>query len=291
MFDPRFKTSGALAKYLGRKKLKLVALSPWLDYDPGLIDHVLSRDEYKLQTQKVLRAFHEIDPHIRVLGCIETDWVALFREKIKNGSLLEKGTPEQITKLIDDSDSPWKDSIKRHRSGHIELEHYVRGGKPQLSLSVFPKPGNAQEKFLLDQAKFLIEEVGLDGIYIDEFNQSWNRNVRSYSGWDGVSVEINSDTGEIAKKFVSCGLAGIPSRLAIMNYVFSLEKLSSPMRGPPRRGAIAARAAFLGDAGLCAGGRFKAGHETAVDWRNDGRTFGAAPSVWELRHSRRSTTT
>ena len=60
--------------------------------------------------------------------------------------------------------------------------------------------------------RFLLEEVGLDGIYIDEFNQAWNRSVRSYSGWDGVSVEINPQTGEIARKYVSCGLAGIPSR-------------------------------------------------------------------------------
>jgi len=224
LFDPHFKTPGALAKYLQRKNLKLVALNSFLDYDPGSLDHVLPRGEYKIAAQKIARIFHEIDPGIKVLGCIETDWVTLFPEKIKDASLLENGTPEQITKVIDDSDLPWKKSIKRNREGHVELERYVRGGKPQLSLSVFPAAGNAQEKFLLDQAKFLIEDAGLDGIYIDEFNQSWNRNVRSYDGWDGVSVEINSETGKIEKKFVSCGLAGIPSRLAIMNYVFSRGK-------------------------------------------------------------------
>src|SRR5207253_11108403 len=39
-----------------------------------------------------------------------------------------------------------------------------------------------------------------------------------------VSVELNPETGEIAKKYVSCGLAGIPSRLAIINYVLSRGK-------------------------------------------------------------------
>jgi Concanavalin A-like lectin/glucanases superfamily len=223
-FDPRLETPGALARYLQRRKLKLVALSPWLDYDPGLVDHVLSGDEYKSRMQKVARAFHQIDPGIKVLGSIETDWVALFPDKVKNGSLLQKGTPEQITKLIDDSDSPWQDSLKRQRDGNVELEHYVRGGKPQLSLSVYPAAGNAQEKFLLGQERSLLEEVGLDGVYIDEFNQAWNRSVRSYSGWDGVSVEINPDSGEMARKYVNCGLAGIPSRLAIINYALSRGK-------------------------------------------------------------------
>src|SRR5205085_4631451 len=137
---------------------------------------------------------------------------------------LRNGAPEQITRVIEDSDLPWKDSLKLNRLGHIELEHYVRGGKPQLSLSVFPAPGNAQEKFLLEQERFLIEDVGLDGIYIDEFNQSWNRDIRSYGGWDGVSVEINPQTGEIGRKFISCGLAGIESRLAIVNYIFARKK-------------------------------------------------------------------
>jgi hypothetical protein len=222
--DPRLEEPGALAKYVQRRKLKLVALSPWLDYDPGLLDHVLARDEYKARMQKAAGAFHQIDPAIKVLGCIETDWVALFPEKIKGGDLLEKGAPEQVTRIIEDSDLPWKDSLKRQRDGSVRLEHYVRGGKPQLSVAVYPAAGNAQEKFLLDQERFLIEETGLDGVYIDEFNQAWTRNVRSYSGWDGVSVEINPKTGEIARKYVSCSLAGIPSRLAIINYVLSRGK-------------------------------------------------------------------
>ncbi|MEY2428971.1 MAG: hypothetical protein QOJ40_1856 [Verrucomicrobiota bacterium] len=223
-FDPRFQTPQALAAYLQRKKLGLVALSPWLDYDAGMLDHILSRAEYKTTVQKLAREFHQIDPRMKVLGCIETDWVALFTEKFKDGGLLDTGTAAQVTKMIDESDSPWKDSIKRNPEGQVALEHYIRSGKPQRSLSVYPAPGNAQEKFLLEQAKYLIEEAGLDGIYIDEFNQSWNRQVRSYAGWDGVSVEINSATGAIRKKFVSCGLAGIESRLALMNYVLSRGK-------------------------------------------------------------------
>lgn len=224
VFDPRLKAPGALAKYLQRKKLRLVGLSPWLDYDPGSLDHVLPRDEYTKAMQEAARVFHQAVPGIKVLGCIETDWVALFPEKIKDGALLEKGSAEQVTRIIDGSDLPWKDSIKRNRKGQVELEHYMRGGKPQLSLSVYPAKGNAQERNLLEQARFLIEEVGLDGIYIDEFSQAWSRNIRSSSGWDGVSVEIDPETGKIANKYVSCGLAGIPSRLALMNYVFSRGK-------------------------------------------------------------------
>ena len=76
----------------------------------------------------------------------------------------------------------------------------------------------------LSRASIVTVLAGGDCASVALFNQSWSRNVRSYGGWDGASVEINPETGEIASKYVSCGLAGIASRLALMNYVFSRGK-------------------------------------------------------------------
>ena len=48
MKDPLSQRPGeAKAAYLQRKRLNVMLLSPWLDYDPGRHDRVWSRDEYK----------------------------------------------------------------------------------------------------------------------------------------------------------------------------------------------------------------------------------------------------
>ena len=45
----------------------------------------------------------------------------------------------------------------------------------------------------MEQARFLCEEVGLDGFYIDEFSLFW---VRSHDRWDGTTVDVNPRTGQ-----------------------------------------------------------------------------------------------
>ncbi|MBU0477655.1 LamG domain-containing protein [bacterium] len=216
-----------LKKDIKRRKLKIIALMPWLDYDPGAaMDHVISRDEYKVMMQNAAKILHEIDPEIKVVGCIETDWVTIYPEKIKNGEVIYNGTPEQFTKVIDEASLSWKDSAKRDSDGKLALERYTRGGKPQLALAVYPALGNYQHKFLMDQIRFLIEDVGLDGIYIDEFNQAWSGgSIRSYEGWDGISVDIDSETGKIINKYINCSLAGIKSRVEIINSVLARGKI------------------------------------------------------------------
>ncbi len=97
------------------------------------------------------------------------------------------------------------------------LNSYVDCGKPQVALAVYPRPGNAQETFLLDQVRFLIDDCGLDGFYIDEFSQAWGGSIRDYGGWDGTSVDIDPATGKIAGKWIDCSLTGISSRVKILN--------------------------------------------------------------------------
>jgi len=233
--SPLLNDPAALKAYLQRKRLKIVALSPWLDYDPGSFDHVWPREEYKERMQKAIRAFREVDPTIRCVGCIETDWVTIYPAQMKGGGQLPQAvpgeprpsgrlTPEQ-TKIIDDANLPWKDSVKRDVDGNLELELYVRGGQPQTALSVYPAVGNYQYEFLLGQVKFLLDEVGFDGFYIDEFSQGWGgASIRTYAGWDGLSVDLDPLTGEIAEKYVDCSLAGVEARLQLCEYALQRGK-------------------------------------------------------------------
>jgi len=220
-----------LKAYLHRKHLGVVGLSPWLDYDPGTFDRVWTRAEYKERMQQAMRALKTVNPTIKCVGCIETDWVTIYPERIPNGDKLPshgRGSGllnAEQTRIIDEANLPWKDSVKRKVDGNVELELYSRGGKRQTALSVYPAVGNYQHEFLMGQVKFLLEDVGLDGFYIDEFNQAWRGGIPTYSGWDGWSVEMDPSTGRIARKYVDCSLAGVASRVALERYALERGKV------------------------------------------------------------------
>jgi len=214
--SPLLKDMQALKRFLQRKNLRVVALTPFLDYDPGSMDHVIPREEYRAVMRAAASSLRKARPGIKVLGCIECDWVNIVPDKMKDGHLISTGTAQQVAKVIADANLSWKDSTKCDRDGTVRIEYYQRGGKPQFSLGVYPAPGNYQHRFLVEQAKFILDDVGLDGFYIDEFSQAWGDTIRSYGGWDGFSVDVDPATGEIAQKFTDCGLAGIKPRLDII---------------------------------------------------------------------------
>ena len=222
----------ALKAYFQRKRQRLVLVAPWLDYDPATFDHVWPRDEYKQRVQEAARLIRQANPEAKVLGCIETDWVTINPAEIPAGDTLpnaESGTgrvrltPAQ-TKVIDQSGTPFLDSVRRDADGNVMLELYRRGGKSQTALAVFPSVGNHQYEFLMGQVKFLIDEVGLDGFYIDEFNQAFHNDLRTYDGWDGCSAEIDLRTGKIARKYVDCSVAGIAARVNLCQYALQRGK-------------------------------------------------------------------
>lgn len=218
-----------LEAYLQRRKLRIAMLSPWLDYDPGTMDHVIPRDEYKAMMQKAARAIKAADPEVKCLGSIETDWVTIYPERIPGGEKLPVATPEtgpygptpigaELVKVLEDADLPWVDSMKRDREGGGMLELYTRNGKPQTALGVYPAPGNYQAEFLMEQAKFICEECGLDGFYIDEFNLFW---VDSHEQWDGSTAAIDPRTGEITRRYTFASVSGIGPRRDLCEYAVS----------------------------------------------------------------------
>lgn len=222
------KDPSKLRAFLQRTGIRLVGLSPWLDYDPGHFDHVFSRAEYRQRMGQAIKAFREADPSVKLLGCIETDWVSIDPSTIKGGeALVSSGTHLNAaqTRIIENAHLPWLDSAKRDRQDNFQLEHYTRGGKAQYSLGVFPAPGNYQEKFLLGQIQFLLDDMKLDGFYIDEFSQAWGTQMWSYGGWDGHTALIDRSTGKIVQLASDCGYVGIASRLKIIQAALDRDKV------------------------------------------------------------------
>ena len=198
-----------LRAYLKRKKLGVVSLGPWLDYWTG--QHV-TRPEAKKLLQQGMRNFRQVAPEIKVVGQIEADWVALRSEQVPGFERLpsHKGgatgqatlTPEQA-KIVDDAKLPWSDSFKRSPAGAMRLELFTNRNLPGTAIYVYPQIGNYQYDFLMEEVKFLVDEVGLDGFYIDEFSQA---RCHSYEKWDGHTVDIDPQTGGISRKYTDCGL-------------------------------------------------------------------------------------
>jgi hypothetical protein len=229
--DPIIGDPQRLKAYLTRRKLRVAMLSPWLDYDPGSMDRVMPRDEYRSMMQRAAAALRAADPEVQCLGSIETDWVTIDPETIPGGEKLPVDGPgghgptwisAEATAMLDASDLPWKDSLKRDVDGHAMLELYSRGGKPQTALGVYPRVGNYQAQFLLEQARFLIEDCGLDGFYIDEFAPYW---VRSHDRWDGATVDIDRRTGAVVRQYTDAALVGAEFRRQLCEYAVSRGKV------------------------------------------------------------------
>ena len=230
-----------LQEYFQWRGTKMLALAPWLDHDPGAMDHVVTWDEYRQIMQQCLPAIRMAAPQVRVLACIETDWVSFRRESIKDSHRIpiadrgKMGGPSlvvtldpDVSKLIEDSHPTWKDSFVRDARGRLMIYTYYRGGKAieQPPVCVFPEVGNKRYDYLVRQIQLAIDELGMDGVYLDEFPLGQNGSRRTFGGeWDGLSAKVNFHTGRIQEPYKDCSLAGVQARVNVMNYVHSKGKI------------------------------------------------------------------
>lgn len=233
-----FRDPAALRELLNRNRLKVIVLAPWLDYDNvnGQTGQLTTRDDYKRMMQEVLRTVRSVDPEVRLLGSIEAPFVSLPEDLVQS---LYEAVPEPkkqgyyemtdamlaILKQHSQAWTRWADSIVWTRQGRANFELYYRG-LPMIALTVRPVLGNGQHAFLMDQARFLLEEVGMDGIYVDSFTgaQHWHYGY-SYDKWDGLTVDIDPGNGRIIARYSDLALAGTGSRKALIEYAKARGKL------------------------------------------------------------------
>jgi hypothetical protein len=226
-----------LKAYLQRKRVGIIGFLPFLDYDPGFYPEPQPRDEYKRVSQEIVRAIKEADPSVKCIGAVECDWVALDPKKIRHGDKLPAAQPEQPsgeailtaeqTRILEESDFPWKDSAKRNAEGNFTMEIYARGPNrefPQAALAVYPAVGNHQYEYLKDQIEFILDDVGFDGFYIDQFSMVWST-TRTYGGWDGWSAHIDPSTGKISRKYIDANLLGIDARVNLCRLALDRGKI------------------------------------------------------------------
>jgi len=222
---------------LARKRLKLFALVPWFEYYNGW---PYSRDEYRALMAEGMRFLREVVPEARCLACVETNLVpvplSFFGDTIpkegwpigrENGGQYGQAATPAMTARIDAS--PWRDSCIRDAEGNARLDcwyvqHYQ--DKPALNLMVYPEVGNYRHGHALEQLAWLLEEVGFDGVYIDQFSMAYNVGVDRYTceRWDGRTVTLDAG-GRVVEKVADLGLVSAPARREWVEFVLSQGKI------------------------------------------------------------------
>ena len=222
-----------LRRYLSRKNLHIVALTPWIDYENydtetgGLV----TREKYGRLMKAAAEAFRAADPTIKVTACMESFPIPLSLKDAK--TLLDRlgggrpsyplVTPEMLDGLSGITERD-RECLFVNPNGKIATEIYHRGkGTPMAAIAAYPVIGNAQHERLMEQARFIKEECGLDGIYVDCFSMAFGEGMArmryDFSKWDGRTVDIDPVTGRVTRKYTDAGLVGAGSRAALIRYV------------------------------------------------------------------------
>ena len=190
--------------FLNQNKLEFIVLTPWLfydNYDPKS-EKFIDRDTYKELYLEVADSIRKINSGIKILGAVQSNLVSLpenlkkslvglgFMSRDRTGIVVLN---EQESHLIKES-GYWQDSdyiITSKENLVAEIQYYsLEEGSIEISLAVIPKSNGLQEKYITEQIEFLTKEVGLDGVYLDQFNQNVHYLQRSsYGSWDGISFD------------------------------------------------------------------------------------------------------
>ena len=164
-----------LEKYLDSNRLKVVLLTPWLDYDnyDPIRKRFLKREDYLIHFRKAYEAIKNIDSNIIVLGCIQSNIISLpneLQERLKSQAELvnynfegfRKFNKSEIRTISDFNLRLSPEDILWDQEGRPtgEFNHYGFNKEAyEISLVVIPFSGGYQENFLKNQVNFLLMDV------------------------------------------------------------------------------------------------------------------------------------
>jgi hypothetical protein len=199
-----------VARALGNLGPIYVVLGPWQRLEPDA-DVVRAGNYSKLpegaprtpgacpdlDVDKFLTFAHR-EAHWRALK----QEVELIRKAAPNVKLMQMLHPamEAVYKPLQDRWPIAAQAILTPAGKAFESATYSRawlgdyGDKDWGVLYYVPRPGSAYVEIILSEATRALDEVGLDGLYCDEFSWAFTRNSYSrydYSQWDGYSAELD----------------------------------------------------------------------------------------------------
>ncbi len=145
----------------------------------------------------------------------------------ENGGAYGKEAPPEAAAVLDAS--PWKDSVVRGEHGRPILDTwYVQYyGEPKgLNLIVYPTLTNHRHQQMLEQLRWLLDDVGFDGVYIDQFAMALGgADSLTYGASDGHTVDLDPATGEVTRQYAVVGKISAPARREWVEFVLKRKKL------------------------------------------------------------------
>ena len=80
---------------------------------------------------------------------------------------------------------------------------------------------------MVNQVDFLLDKVGLDGVYVDQFNQADldSDQTYSYNKYDKWSAKLDPDNLSVEKRFFDTAISTIDFQKEFLNYVSNKSKL------------------------------------------------------------------
>lgn len=223
----------SLRKEFERRNMRIITLNPWFNYWDG--DIFANRQEYKINAQQAMKTIRAVNPEAKFLASLETYTYCLGEEDFTTPAPAdfswEKVTPGTLKRV---KESPWKDSATYNKNGNIGLypmSKLVNRKRLSLPLSVHPVKGRHFYFVRLKEFDYLLDEVGLDGIYQDMFGFSAPNNI-VFGVWDGFSVSVASN-GKIKEKFTQMAPLTSPARAAWLRHIIGKGKIVLTNFGAP----------------------------------------------------------
>ena len=223
----------AFRKEFERRNMRIVMINPWFNYWDGNI--FKDWDAYKQHMQQVIKTLRSVNPDIKILTPLETYTYCLGEEDFTTpppaGFEWNKLTPGTTQRV---KESPWRDSATYGKYGNISLYPMspVPGAvRKYVPLMVHPVKGNHFYNLRKKEIAFLLDEVGVDGIYQDMFGFSAPSDIIHHV-WDGYSISVLPN-GKINEKYTHMGPLTAPARAEWLRMILSRGKLALTNFGAP----------------------------------------------------------
>ncbi|NMA20043.1 MAG: hypothetical protein GX927_05640 [Lentisphaerae bacterium] len=213
----------------------IITVGPWYKYADG---GGLTQEQYRDVVLKKISRIRQQMPHAKILAKIECNLIAIDKRTIPGGDKLPKSGKAnggQYGYLLNTEQSaiiarntPYGDSLLRTEDGSIFVDTFYPA-EPLLNLMVQVECGNARYKELMELIDYMTDELGLDGVYIDQFSAGCGgplarKDRCSFDRWDGRTVALN-EQGEIMRKYYDYAVTGISAREEIIRHVISKNKI------------------------------------------------------------------
>lgn len=233
-----------LRRLLQRKPIRIFALSPWFEYYSGAL---ISRSDYQAMMREAIATVKSVMPEAKCVALLETNLVSVPKEWFRGtlprdwgyghyepgvpGGQYGIAPPPEAQAIIEAS--PWADSMLRDTTGRPLLDtFYVLPPYGYVDLMCYPRDGNYRERQMMEQVAFVLDDVGFDGVYIDQFTMSSGTHAYDHGRWDGHTADLDPETGEITHKYSYVAIASAPSRRRIVLDVLRRGKIVVT-NGPP----------------------------------------------------------